>query len=520
MNRKTKTIQCYFDRYGERGSARGVSIFLSAVFLLFVGYILVRYQYFTYIVRDEVFSTPMFGRLVLGYAGVFALFAALIYVAGRRGKSHPVVWGIGIFCVALALRLAVYQVIVYTPESDFQNYYRMGVAFAQGDYACIAETSAGYHIPEFSGLGVINGLLMTAFGTNLRSFQLVQCVVTALTCVVIYGIARHIDRRAAPAAGLLFAFYPANIFYSQVTSNQHLGVLFSLLAVLLLLSAKEPEQTWKALCFGFAAAVALLISQFSHPSTATTLLAFALYLLTSAIAARKQRKKCARTLLVAVVLMAAFFGLHAAANAAMTRAGLLDEEALANSSYLAKIVIGLNPDTEGAYSESDWGAIYAQPADERNSFCLALIRERLEQNDLPDLMDLKILRMWMVKDASFDWATRGTDNMDTVSDSFAVQFDAFTRAYILLDFFYVAAVYLFAWIGILLRRRENGALDLLLWVVLGWMGVHLLIEIQTRYRYLAMALLMVMATVGLARVFAAPGKLAGMRKNKATGPID
>ena len=486
----------FFARGEDRGIARGASLFITIAFLAFIGYVIVRYKYFTYILREQVMTTPMFGWLVLGYVLLGVVFLVLIRRLNRFGFCSPWFWGALIFVLALALRYAAYTYIVYTPTSDFQNYYNMGVAFTRGDYAVIAKQAAEYHISGFSGLGVLNGLLMLLSGTSVRAFQFAQCVIASLSCVAAYLLARRFDVESAPAAGLLFAFYPANIVFSQVTSNQHLAVLFSLLALWLAHLALSQTKPVRTLVYALSSGVLLLLSYYAHPSTATTLLALGIVWLVLLLAALKKRSELLRLLIAGAAFCVGFFALRAGTEAGMRAAGL-SYPTTVNSSYLAKVVIGLNPETTGGYSASDWGMIWAQPESEQNAFCVQVIRERLQQPDLFGLLDTKLMRMWMVPDGSFGWAM---GNESTASSAPAsaelLARDNWLAGAKLLDFFYVARLFLFAWIGGLFRRRGSAG-DLLLWVLLGWMGVHLFIEIQSRYRYFGMPLLMILAAYGV-----------------------
>jgi hypothetical protein len=505
----------FFDRGGERGFARGASVFVTVTFLALVGYVIVRYKYFTYILREQLTTTPMFGWLLLAYV----LFAVLAFFAIRRlnraGLRSPWVWGAAIFLLALALRFFTFANIAYVPTSDFQNYYNMGVAFTRGDYAAIARISANYRIFSFSGLGVLNGLTMLAFGSGIRAFQFAQCLFSSLSCAVTYFIARRFDEESAPAAGLLFALYPANIVFSQVTSNQHLAVLFALLSIWVAISAFAQKKAAKSALLALLSGTLLLLSYYAHPSTATTLIAFCIVWLVRFFASLRNRSELLRLALVAAAFCAGFFVLRAGADAGMRAAGL-SEPAAVNSSNLAKVVIGLNPETGGGYSASDWGMIWAQPASEQNAFCLRVIRERLNRPDLFGFFDAKLLRMWMVPDGSFGWATVGGNateqTLTGVSDATLGDWLAGAK---LLDFFYVAALFLFAWIGALLRKRGTAG-DLLLWVFLGWIGVHFLIEIQTRYRYYGMPFLMIYAAYGVFRL--AGGTGTALRRHKAKKP--
>ena len=503
----------FLDRETDRGFTRGASLFVTIAFLAFIGYVLVRYKYFTYIIREQVPTTPMFGWLLLGYAILAVGFILLIRGLNRAGFHSPWFWGALIFLLALGLRFFAYTYIIYTPTSDFLNYYDLGIAFTRGEYSFIAGLASDYHIASFSGLGVINGLILLLGDRSVRAFQFAQCVIASLSCVVTYLLARRFDENSAPAAGLLIAFYPANIVFSQVTTNQHIAVLFALLAIWLALTALSQTKIVKTILFALASGVLLLLSYYSHPSTATTLLALGIFWLVLLLSALKNRTEFLRLLLAGAVFCAGFFVLRAGANAEMQAAGLSNPTAV-HSSNLAKIVIGLNSETVGGYSESDWGMIWAQPESEQNAFCAEVIRERLQQPDLFGLFDAKLLRMWMVPDGSFGWATEDGCPVSLAPPSAAILArDNWLAGAKLLDFFYVAALFLFAWIGGLFRRRNNAG-DLLLWVLLGWMGVHLFIEIQSRYRYFAMPLLAIYAAFGVYSLLGGAGRILRRKKSK------
>ena len=510
-----KQDSLFLNREKERGLTRAASLFITIAFLALIGFVLIRYKYFTYIVREQVTTTPMFGWLVLGYAVLAVAFVVLIRGLNKAGFHAPWAWGAAIFLVALALRYFAFANIVYTPTSDFLNYYNMGVAFASGDYSVIARQSAEYHITSFSGLAVINGLLMRLIGTSVRAFQFAQCVFSSLSCVATYLIARRFDEKSAPAAGLLFALYPANIVFSQVTTNQHIAVLFALLSIWLALIALEQTKLVQTGAYSLGSGILLLLSYYSHPSTVTTLIALGVLWLVLTLSALRNRAELLRLLIAAMAFCLGCFALRAGADAGLRAAGL-SEPSVANSSNLVKVVIGLNHQTVGGYSAEDWGMVWEQPDSEQNAFCLQVIRERLQQPDLIGLFDAKLLRMWMVPDGSFGWAT-AADTGSSAQPGGGKALDDWLAGAKLLDFFYVAALFLFAWIGGLFRRRGNAG-DLLLWVLMGWMSVHLLIEIQTRYRYFGMPFLMIYAAFGVFFLLDGAERLTRRKRKQPAGP--
>jgi predicted tellurium resistance membrane protein TerC len=60
-------------------------------------------------------------------------------------------------------------------------------------------------------------------------------------------------------------------------------------------------------------------------------------------------------------------------------------------------------------------------------------------------------------------------------------------------------LYVMSLLGLIVQKKKKGAdfINLLIWVVLGWVGVHIIIETQSRYRYFAMPFIAVFAAIGM-----------------------
>ncbi len=498
-------------------------LFVTFVFLLFVGYIVVRYRYFTYILREELFFTPMFASSVVLYVGLL-MISVLLY---PRLASVPVpVCALAVFFLALVARLAIRPYVIYEPQSDMAGYYQMGITFYNGDYSLIAESAVNYQIPDFVGLGVLFGLIAKVVGPGVLGFQLAFCTVTALSAMMVYLVAQTVHRPAAPIAGLLFAFYPANIIFSQVLTNQHLNVLFSLVSVFLLIYALRTKKIWLAALLALLSGLSLLVAQYAHPSTATTVVAFALYWLALLIGVLKRREAWLPLATAALAFALGLCGGRGLANVYFYANDLMNQEAQLPTCYLSKVVVGLNHDTQGMYSHEDYAAVASRPYEEQNAYCLSLIRERTA--DIPallDLLDTKIRCLWMYKDTAFGWSIFGLEDRilaereegidSPVREDFYTRRVFIQKAYNLLDFFYVAALYLFSFLGVLLTRGKKSAFLLLLLVPLGWMAIHLLSEVQTRYRYFAMPFFCMFAAMGIWEILrACMGKYRALKARR------
>ncbi|MEZ4509808.1 MAG: hypothetical protein R2881_09400 [Eubacteriales bacterium] len=97
----------FFDRGGKQGLARAVSMIITMAFLVLVGYSIIRYKHFAYLLRTELLTTPQLGWLLLCYAVVALLSIGIIRWANCRVKRMPALWAIGIFIIALLPRLFV-----------------------------------------------------------------------------------------------------------------------------------------------------------------------------------------------------------------------------------------------------------------------------------------------------------------------------------------------------------------------------------------------------------------------------
>ena len=133
----------------------------------------------------------------------------------------------------------------------------------------------------------------------------------------------------------------------------------------------------------------------------------------------------------------------------------------------------------------------ARQAQEGEALMDALNWETLQQGyDIqgePIRLDASITRLWLEQDASMQ-SYSGAATAAGLGD--------LLRGARLLDFFYLAGVYLFSWVGGLLRRR-GGAGDLLLWVFLIWAVAHLFSDRQMITRALGLPLLMIFASYGV-----------------------
>lgn len=428
----------FFDRGGRQSFARNLSMIITIAFLALIGYIVIRYKSFAFVFRNELFTTPMLGWLFLGYALFVVAFTFIIRWANCRVHRIPLLWALAVFLLALAPRVLVNL-----------------VAASAGGAITSADVSAFFAQP--------------AFYTS---------VILSLSAMLVYLIARRFDEGSAPAAGLLFALYPANIFFSQNWAFIYLDVLLVLFSVLLLLIAFSSLRQWSiALLAAFSGAL-LALGSVQLVSLRILAIAYGLFWLVLFLSSLRQKREILRLVTIALAFSIVFFGLHASGLAAKGRSQM--DNMIGFSTQNASM-------QQDANTKSEWSA-----------FRLESLRDGLLANDKPASFDQTVMHLWMEKDESIALPSAGSaaqNNMLT----------PLLQGIRLLDFLFVAGILLFSWFGALLRRR-GGAGDLLLWVFFTWAVAHFFSEQQFITRALSMPFLVILAAYGyFAIVGAQPG---------------
>jgi len=425
----------FFDRGGRQGLARAVSMIITVVFLVVIGYSIIRYKHFAYLLRTELLTTPQFGWLVLGYAAFALIMIMIIRWANCRVKRMPALWVAGIFFVALIPR-AVVLLALRAPAFGGEVFGRLNLA--------------AFVLPE-----------------NLVSILL--CAIPSLSAAVLFLIARRFDDGSAPAAGLLFALYPANIVLCLSQPVAQAVILFALLAVLFAMIALSALRRGRAAAFAALSALSLAACGVALASAWIVALAFGAFWAVLLLSSLKSKEELVRLMRIALAFLAVFVSLRVL-TPGLISLGKLDENLAAVNAAGA---VEQAREGEAILDSLDW----------------ATLKQGYNFVGKPVRLDANLTRLWLEKDDSL---LAGTS-----SAAFsASQLRSFAAAIRLMDFFYIAAIFLFAWIGGLLRRR-GGAGDLLLWVFLAWAMTHLFSDRQMITRALGVPILMILASYGV-----------------------
>ncbi|THE11342.1 hypothetical protein E1I69_15380 [Bacillus timonensis] len=425
--------------------------------------------------------------------GIIALGLYILFV--NRYISNKV-FLLLLIVFSFLLRLGWVLLIKTPPESDFLILYRAAIDAAKGDFS-FSETlyfsSWVYQI----GFTMFQALIISLFGKSLFILKFLNILFTVGIVVVIYLIARKlVNETAGRIAGLLYAVYPSSIAMTSVLTNDHLSTLLFYLGFYLIITIKR--NTLKA---GLLIGLLIGLGNIIRPLGSLILLAILLYFLVYKIilANKDQRMPAIRSI---IGIFASYFIIMNVVSYAFIAGGVTDYP-LSNRAPYWKFLVGFNHETKGNYSAEDsaYMSKFALGA-ERDSIEKDLVLERLsDKKQVLMLFYDKFQIMWGYRDSSIIWS------MSKVDMPFY-----FHRVKIFEHSIYLFMLFL-SLISMLKLKPKNGLL-LFMILTLGYVSVHFLIEIQTRYRYFIIPTFAMLAGGGFTYIL---GKFNIAKNKKITG---
>jgi hypothetical protein len=401
---------------------------------------------------------------------VLASVAAALPLAkalGRYGGGRT-------FMVALLLLVAAPRIVWIAavdtaPVSDFLDMHSAALSAAAGDLS-FGENEYFSRWAYQLGFTFYEALAIKLFGSSLIVLKLLNVLFQAGTAVVLYKCAvRAFGETCGRAAALMYAVYVPNIIMCSVLTNQHISVFFYFLGLYVLIRKSfVGKYDWLlvGLCIGLGNLMRPLGSFFLIGVLAYA----ALFLLAPRIRERSWPALAAKC----VGVLAVYWLVQQAASFALVQGGVTPYP-LSNREPYWKFMIGLNPATNGGWSYDD--TVYVlqyPPGEERNRVELELLKKRLEdKRQVGALFASKTKAMWGDEDSAPMWSLPDMDRPELVKR--LVQTERIQ--YVLMAFFGLVAMTVIAW------RGATGEASLFLLLLLGYAALHVVIEVQTRYRF-------------------------------------
>lgn len=447
---------------------------------------------FSLVVAVQAGRTACLGGWYSLFALVGLLGAGVLAWLGLRFLGPVKGFGAGLFGLRFLVALTVILVFGAQPVQDFQTMYQAACQLASGSREYL-QGDYFYNWAYQTGFVAYEALVIKLFGEGLLPLQICNALWMAGTGCLVYGIARRfLSDSAAMTASLLYALFPGPYFLSAVLTNQHIAVFFYYLGLWLLLGERiSPVRA-------VAAGVCLAVGNVMRPLGAVIVLAVLCWALV-----RMFRWKGHGVLKMGAPLLAAGVTYFICGELFdwLVRAGGLNPEGLANNLPLWKFVLGFNLEAGGAWNQGDYNAYYLLPREEAPQAMSQVVWQRLSSLGLGGFAALfweKSSGMWGSLEYLY-WGFGHLNGEASVVGGITLSQCLSALNYLSQGMYLLAFLLAGVALGVRFFQGGEGGLRvpvLLAFLVCGYYGVHLLIEVQPRYRYFLMPAVFLLAGAG------------------------
>ncbi len=300
------------------------------------------------------------------------------------------------------------------------------------------------------------------------------------TSIIIYLIARKgFNDFSARVAAMLYTFYIPNILYSSVLTNQYISTFLFYLGIYFLTGrgfSRKYSWLWIGLAFGMGNIIRPLGSFF--------LLGIGVFIFIYRIIPFRKKESIYYTKRLAGVLLV-YFVVQQLVSFSFIQTGL-SVKPLSNQEPYWKFTLGLNDHSNGAWNAEDQRYVSKfKVGQARNQAEMSLIKERLkDKRRVIHLFGNKFIAFWGKPDAGAYWSLRGLNQ-----PGMQLVLIKYERLMYMVSCLLVIGT-------IVLFKKENQLAPLLYVLVAGYAAIHMIIEIQTRYRFDILPVLFLLAGYG------------------------
>jgi 4-amino-4-deoxy-L-arabinose transferase and related glycosyltransferases of PMT family len=375
------------------------------------------------------------------------------------------------------------------PQSDFLFMYNAAQEAASGNFA-FSDSSYYISFPYQLGFTMYEAGVIKLFGNHFIIFKLLNVLFSMGTAIVLYlSASKAFHESCGRVAALAYLFYIPNIIMCSVLTNQHISVFLFTGGCFLLLKGRNRVGYW------LLAGLAIGLGHLMRPIGIVYLAGIVLFVLLMIWQQwRGSIKKQAATTagkLGAVIVV--YYLVQILASISLT-SSLVTEHSLFDGDKYWKFMVGLNAQTNGSWNKED--AAYTNQysfGEERHQAELVKIRERLEdKGELIALFGRKLVIMWGSPDSSPYWSLQGVADSREL-ESILHQWER--PLYVLMGAFGVVSM------AALWRTGKGNEALLFLILLLLYVGAHLLVEIQPRYRLDFVPVLILLQSYGAYQVY-------------------
>lgn len=387
------------------------------------------------------------------------------------------------------------------PSNDFYLYYDYAVKASKGLFT---QYDATYPLFPFKfGYPLIVSLAFRLFGTSVWVAKIVNVIVSVATALLLYSIALKIaGKRVGRIAGILYAFWPAQIMYTSVLASEHMFILFSLISVYFFIRLIQSKSSIHRNAYAVIIGISLAVSQFVRP---LSLLYLGIYIFFIFFYSKwhelTKRDLISKGLIVSALIVTYLIGWTSLTSFVEGYTKVPISKSSSGFSFL----VGTNFDSSGMYNQADANILeefnYDVKKVHRESVKRAVNRIINYPIGFLNLMEKKFIIQWTSDNYGFYWSTIDFTYRTDFTTLLKEEYKQFQRTSQL--YYLVILIFAFLSLIFLIRDKKEGNY---IWIVfilvfLGTVGAFTLFEVQDRYHYPVIPFLIIMAGYGMYQSF-------------------
>ena len=441
------------------------------------------------------------------------LVLLLIYISITTSKISKTWIKVSIiFFIAFIIRLFIILNFKAIPFSDFAVYLESANDLVKGNIAKVANDTYYKNFPELLGFIAWDAVLIKIFGYHLTLLRIVNSFISSLICVVIYFIGRKFNDKIGIFAALMYSLYPSQIVMTSVFTNQHLSTFLYLVAILIIQYKLIDESNInKNIIWSTITGLIIGLANIIRPIAPPIILAIIFYFIFKLTKVINKHNIVKLIIILLIPLMhfivgkVFYYGLY--------NYNLIDD-VNASGDIRYKITVGLNSDSRGQYSNEIGNKFFNISENEKQQMFKQKIIENIKNPlILFNLIGEKMQILFSIPDSSYYWLTgQNKSELNSIIQNYPdseyekqhlINIEEYEKIYNSLEICFNMIIYIFATIGLYLIYKSNKKefIKLFVWIFLGYVGAHCFIEIQPRYRYFLMPIIIVFASYGIINTY-------------------
>ncbi|MEN8906973.1 MAG: glycosyltransferase family 39 protein, partial [Clostridiales bacterium] len=463
----------------------------SIKFILFVGsllFVFITFNNSNYLFKTDFLDDLNISRIEFIIYSLLFIFVIYIILFLIEKIENEKVFLIILIIVSFFLKFVWIVLIKTEPVSDFKLLLEAANSINLGNNEFIKNSSYFNSWSYQLGFVSYQAVLIYIFGFDIFILKFFNMIFATMTCIIIYLICKkNFNKKVGQSASILYAIYPAGIYMCSVLTNQ---ILATFLFYFALYCSLFYYKKFAFLPIGVFIALANII----RPEGIIIILAVIIFIFFSKYdnsifqnTLRNYFLKLRIIMLIIVVFFVVtkifdFFIMYSDVS----------EYPLKNNEPLYKFVVGLNNNTTGHYSVNDTNHIFSiENKSLRKKELFNIIYLRLSnKHNLFNLFKDKFIIMWSDFDSSILF----------LDDNIFLTLKTKTILSISEKLFYTIVV-LFSLISLAFFHTKNKtyyqSYQVFLLLIIGFIFVYELIEIQTRYRFVVIPSFFILSSVSL-----------------------